>query len=112
MNYDVLKDTLMAKIEQEFNEYKQNLIKNFSPEEIIEKSYETAFKEETISILQGYILDRNEIKALLNTNKALDKMYQKYLNVETSMLGNATDIVRDIVEDMNKEFMRKREEVR
>jgi hypothetical protein len=57
-------------------------------------------------------LDRNEIKALLNTNKALDKMYQKYLNVETSMLGNATDIVRDIVEDMNKEFMRKREEVR
>lgn len=51
MNYDQIKDVLMAKIEQEFSEYKQNLVKNFTKEEIIDKSYETTFKEETVSIL-------------------------------------------------------------
>lgn len=112
MNYDQVKDILMAKIEQEFSEYKQNLIKNFTPEEIIEKSYETTFKEETMSILQGSALGRNEIKALLNTEKVLDTMYQKYMNIETSMLDKTTDIVRDIVDDIDKEYMKKREKVR
>jgi hypothetical protein len=102
----------MSKIEQEFSQYKQNLIKNFTPEEIIEKSYETTFKEETISILNGSVLGRNEIKALLNLEKPLEKMYQKYMNVEISMLDKATDIVRDIVEDIDKEFMKNREKVR
>lgn len=112
MNYDQLKDTLIAKIEQEFSEYKQNLIKNLTPEEIIGKSYETTFKEETMSILEGAILGRNEIKALLNTEKILDKMYDKYMNVETSMLNNMTDIVRNIVDNIDKEFIKKREKVR
>jgi pantoate kinase len=112
MNYDVLKDTLIAKIEQEFSEYKQNLIKNFTPEEIIEKSYETTFKEETMSILQGSVLSKNEIRALLNIEKVLETMYQKYMNIEISMLDKATDIVRDIVEDIDKEFMKNREKVR
>ena len=102
----------MAKIEQEFSEYKQNLVKNFTKEEIIDKSYETTFKEETVSILEGLILGRNEIKALLNTEKPLDRMYNKYMNIETSMLDKMTDIVRDIVDDLDKEFMKKREKVR
>lgn len=67
MNYDQIKDVLMAKIEQEFSEYKQNLVKNFTKEEIIDKSYEITFKEETVLILEGLILVRNKIKALLNT---------------------------------------------
>lgn len=112
MNYDQIKDVLMAKIEQEFSEYKQNLVKNFTKEEIIDKSYETTFKEETVSILEGLILGRNEIKALLNTEKPLDRMYNKYMNIETSMLDKMTDIVRDIVDDLDKEFMKKREKVR
>lgn len=51
MEYDKLKDVLMNKIYQEFSEYKQNLVKKFTKEEIIDKSYETTFKEETVSIL-------------------------------------------------------------
>lgn len=112
MNYDQLKDVLIAKIEQEFSEYKQNLVKNLTPEEIIEKSYETTFKEEIMSILENSTLGRNEIKALLNTDKVLDKMYDKYMNIETSMLDTMTDIVRDIVEDIDKEYMKKIEKVR
>lgn len=112
MNYEQLKDILVAKIDQEFSEYKQYLIKNFTKEQIIEKSYETTFKEETRSILIGAVLSVNEIRALLNTEKILNEMYKKYMNIETSMLDNMTDIVRDIVEDIDKEFIKKREKVR
>lgn len=112
MEYDKLKDVLMNKIYQEFSEYKQNLVKKFTKEEIIDKSYEITFKEETVLILEGLILGRNEIKALLNTEKPLDKMYNKYMNIETSMLDKMTDITRDIVEDLENEFIKKREKVR
>ena len=112
MEYDKLKDVLMNKIYQEFSEYKQNLVKKFTKEEIIDKSYEITFKEETVLILEGLILVRNKIKALLNTEKPLDKMYNKYMNIETSMLDKMTDITRDIVEDLENEFIKKREKVR
>lgn len=112
MNYDQLKDTLMAKLEQEFSEYKQYLIKNFAPEEIIEKSYEINFKEQVVSVLEGYAIDKNEIKALLNTDKALDKMYKKYINVETTMLDTMRDIVTDILGDIGKEYIKKIEKAR
>lgn len=112
MNYGQLKDTLIAKIEQEFYNYKQNLIKNCTPEEIIDKSYETTFKEEFVSILYGLVLGRNEIKALLSTEKPLDKIYKKYENIETSMLDNMTDITRDILEDIEKEFIKNKEKAR
>lgn len=112
MNNEQLKDILTAKIEQEFSIYKQDLIKNCTKEEIIDKSYETTFKEEILSILEGSILSKNEIKALLNTEKILENMYNKYMNTETSMLDNMTDIVRYIVEDIDKEFIKKLEKVR
>lgn len=112
MNYEQLKDTLMSKLEQELSQYKQNLIKNCTPEEIIEKSYETTFKEEIISILNCLVIGRNEIKALLKEDKALNKIYSNYMSREKGMLDNLVDITRDILEDIDKEFMKKREEVR
>lgn len=36
MNYDDLKEMLMKKIDQELFNYKQNLIKNYTPEQIID----------------------------------------------------------------------------
>ncbi len=112
MNYDKLKDTLMAKIEQELSKYKQNLMKNCTPKEIVEKSYETTFKEETVSIINVLMIGRNEIKALLKEDNILDKMYSKYQKRDGSMLDNLVDITRDILEDIDKDFMKKREEVR
>lgn len=112
MNYDQLKDTLIAKVEQELSEYKQNLIKNCTPEQIVEKSYETTFKEEITSILNCLTIDRNEIKALLKENNALNKMYSNYEKRDGSMLDSLIDITRDILEDIDKEYMKKIEKVR
>ena len=39
-------------------------------------------------------------------------MYDKYMNIETSNLDNMRDIVQEIVEDIDKEFTKKREKVR
>ena len=69
MDYEQLKDTLMTKIEQELSEYEQNLIKNCTPKEIVNKSYETTFKEEIVCILNCLAIDRNEIRALLKEDK-------------------------------------------
>lgn len=112
MNYDQLKETLNAKLEQELSKYKQNLIKNCTSEEIVEKSYETTFKEETVSIINALVIGRNEIKALLKEDNALDKMYSKYEKRDGSMLDNLVDITRDILDDIDKEFIQKRKEVR
>ena len=51
--------------------------KVYEDEKYFDRYYETTFKEETVSILEGLILGRNEIKALLNTEKPLDKMYAR-----------------------------------
>ena len=83
-----------------------------SSQEIIDKSYEINFKEETLSILEGATLSFKEIKALLSTEKVLGKMYNKYMNIETNNLDNMRDIVQEIVEDIDKEFTKKREKVR
>ncbi|MCI8346290.1 MAG: DUF3848 domain-containing protein [Clostridia bacterium] len=86
MNYEQLKDTLIAKVEQELSEYKQNLMKNCTPEQIVEKSYETTFKEEIISILNCLTIGRNEIKTLLKEDNALNKMYSNYEKRDGSMV--------------------------
>ena len=90
----------------------QDLIKKCTKEEIIDKSYEINFKEETLSILEGATLSFKEMKALLSTEKVLEKMYDKYMNIETNNLDNMRDIVQEIVEDIDKEFTKKREKVR
>lgn len=112
MNYKQLKDTLIAKVEQELSEYKQNLMKNCTPEQIVEKSYETTFKEEIISILNCLTIDRNEIKALLKEDNVLNKMYSNYEKRDGSMLDNLVDITRDILEDIDKEFIKNKQKVR
>lgn len=112
MNYEQLKETLMAKMEQELSQYKQNLIQNYNPKQIVEKSYETTFKEEITSIMNCLTIGRNEIKALLKEDNALNKMYSNYMERDCSMLDSLVDITRDILEDIDKEYMKKLEKAR
>ena len=110
MNIEQEKEVLIAKIEQELSQYKQNLIKNYTREEIIENSYETVFKEEFSSIVYGLDLDKSTIKVLLNTEKVLDTMYKKYMQKETIILDDITDVTIEIINDINKEYNQKKRE--
>lgn len=106
MNYDDLKEMLMKKIDQELFNYKQNLIKNYTPEQIIEQAYEINFREQIKDILDSKMLDRQEIKVLLKTDKVIEKFYNHWENSDGNIWEQLEDNVSEkldkIVLDYNK----------
>jgi len=112
MNYDQLKDMLMKKIDQELFVYKQNLIKNYTPEEIIDEAYKINFKEQIRDIIDSSILGRNEIKVLLKTENVLDKVYDYWENSDGNIWGLLEDKVNEKIENMTMEYQKRKEKVR
>lgn len=112
MNIDILNDTLAAKLEQELSRYEEDLVKNYKPKQIIEKSYETTFKQEAVSILECNILDKKEIQSLLKEDNALESLYKKYMKSDKGMLDNLQEILKDIAMEMAETFNKNKEKVR
>lgn len=106
MSYEQLKDTLIKKIEQELFDYKQDLIKNNTPEKIVEQSYETMIKDYISDIISYKTFDINELRALLKIDNILNKLYNKYINSECNLLDvlkdNVDDSIRNIAKDYEK----------
>ena len=100
MNYDQLKDTLMKKIDQELFNYKQNLIKNYTPEEIIQQAYETNFKEQIRDIIDSSMIGRQEIKVLLKTDNVIGKLYDYWENSDGNIWGLLEDRVSEKITKM------------
>lgn len=95
MNIEVLNETLSAKLEQELSKYENDLAKNYTPKQIIEKSYETTFKQEAVSILRCGILDKKEVQALLKEDKLLDSLYKRYIREDNGMLESLEEILQE-----------------
>jgi len=112
MNYDQLKDMLMKKIDQELFVYKQNLIKNYTPEEIIDEAYKINFKEQIRDIIDSSMLGRNEIKVLLKSENVLDKVYDYWENSDGNIWGLLEDKVNEKIENMTMEYQKRKEKVR
>lgn len=112
MNYDQLKDMLMKKIDQELFVYKQNLIKNYTPEEIINEAYKINFKEQIRDIIDSSMLGRNEIKVLLKTENVLDKVYDYWENSDGNIWEQLEDKVNEKIENMTMEYQKRKEKVR
>ena len=106
MTYDVLKDKLINKIEQELSDYKKDLINKKTPEEIINCSGETVLKEDIRDILDCSILGRNEIKVLLKTDNVIDKIYSKCVEKENTALDTLRDNVQDSIDNISKQYQR------
>ena len=112
MNYDQLKDMLMKKIDQELFVYKQNLIKDYTPEEIIDEAYKINFKEQIRDIIDSSMLGRNEIKVLLKTENILDKVYDYWESSDGNIWEQLEDKVNEKIENMTIEFQKRKEKVR
>lgn len=112
MNYDQLKDMLMKKIDQELFVYKQNLIKNYTPEEIIDEAYKINFKEQIRDIIDSSMLGRNEIKILLKSENVLDKVYDYWENSDGNIWGLLEDKVNEKIENMAIEYQKRKEKAR
>lgn len=104
MSYDDLKEMLMKKIDQELFNYKQDLIKNYTPEEIIQEAYEINFKEQIRDIIDSSMLGRNEIKMLLKTDNILGKLYDYWEHSDGSIWGLLEDKVSEKIEKMSVEY--------
>lgn len=104
MSYDDLKEMLMKKIDQELFNYKQNLIKNYTPEEIIQEAYEINFKEQIRDIIDSSMIGRQEIKVLLKTDNIIGKLYDYWEHSDGSIWGLLEDKVNEKIEKMTMEY--------
>ena len=108
MEYDKLKDILMKKIDQELFNYKQKLIKNYTPEQIINEAYKINFKEQIRDILDYSFLDRHDIKALLKTENILDKLYDYWEHSDGNIWELLEDKVNEEIEHIVVDYEKKK----
>ena len=81
---DRLTEILIRKVKDEYADYLNELIE-MSKEVIIDKSYETAVKQEFIDELQYSDLYVDEKKALMNRDHLLDEFYNDWLDNDTGL---------------------------
>ncbi len=116
MSYDDLKEMLMKKIDQELFNYKQNLIKNYTPEEIIEQAYKINIKQQIRDIVGGIIFSKEQLQVLLKTDNLLEKLYDKYEksdgNIWEYLEDNVGDSLGNIVKEYNQLKNKNREKER
>ena len=104
MNLEQAKETLVDKIEQEFNVYKQQIISNLSKEEIINKAFEISMKDEIRYLISVFTLEKKEIQALLKIDNILDTLYTKSAEGKTNPLETFQDLVIEDISNIAEEF--------
>ena len=104
MNLEQAKETLVDKIEQEFNVYKQQIISNLSKEEIISKAFEISMKDEIRYLISAFTLEKKAVQALLKTDNVLDILYKKSAEGKTNPLETFQDLVKEDISNIAEEF--------
>ena len=104
MNLEQAKETLVDKIEQEFNVYKQQIISNLSKEEIISKAFEISMKDEIRYLISAFTLEKKEVQALLKTDNVLDILYKKSAEGKKNPLETFQDLVKEDISNIAEEF--------
>lgn len=104
MNLEQAKETLVNKIEQEFNVYKQQIISNLSKEEIISKAFEISMKDEIRYLISAFTLEKKEVQALLKTDNVLDALYKKSAEGKINPLETFQGLVREDISNIAEEF--------
>lgn len=90
-----LLDELNNKLEKEYNEFIQEIIK-LDPLSIINKTYEITLKQEIKDLYVGSdILDRYEIKALLERNNTLKYLYESWLEYDFDIHKEVEELVQE-----------------
>ena len=110
-----LKEKLEQKIDDEFEELKEDL-KKCKPEVIIERAYEIVSKEEMTYVIKAKNYSIQELKALLKTDGILEECYDEWLKTDANfneLLEYAVDKRTEIItNDFIKEKAKKSKESR
>jgi hypothetical protein len=109
-----LKEQLYEKAETEYSDFIE-VLKQSSPEEVINRAYEKVTKEEMLYLIKDKDLDDTEIKALLKSNNLLSEFYDEWLKSNgnfNEMLGYSLDnrigtIVEEFIADVKQNSKQK-----
>lgn len=84
------------KVEKEFDEYVEG-IKKLSLDEVINKSYETAFKKELTFLFlpEMELLSTKDTKLLLKEDKILNQLYNEWLDSDL----NYNELIRMCIDE-------------
>lgn len=111
-----IREELYSKLESELDSYKKEL-ETLTVKEIIDKSYETTIKEESIYLFypESKQFDIDEIKALKNEKNSLETLYQGWLDCDTNICeieDSARDTVKELVQDFKEKQSKKKDKER
>ena len=95
---------LMKKVDQELFNYKQNLIKNKTPEEIIQEAYEINFKDQIRDVLDSSMLGRTEMKVLLKTDNVIGKIYDYWVQSDGYIWDKLEDRTNEKAEQLVMQY--------
>lgn len=105
------KEQLYEKVQNEYNEFIAQL-KQMSPEEIIEYSYQKVIKEDIVCIIENNNLSSHQAKALLQLRNTLQDLYDEWLSTDYSYMEALRDIVAQRAESAFKESRRVQKDVK
>ena len=84
-NASELKDELMKKLENEYNEYKEQFM-SLTPKEAVDNAYELVVKQEILdSFNYDMSYDKEELQALLKQDNLLSQAYDEWLSADGNL---------------------------
>lgn len=95
-----LKLRLNKKLNNEYEIFITDL-KNNTPEEIIDRSYEKVCKDEIVFTIQDKKLTEIEYKSLLSCNNILDQCYMDWLKSD----GNFIEILSNSIDETKEKLL-------
>lgn len=94
MTLEDLKEQLGQKIENEFQEFIEDL-KQCEPQVIIDRAYEKVSKEEMIYKIKDKEYSKSDLKALLKADEILQECYDEWLKSD----GNFNEVLEYAVDE-------------
>ena len=107
--FDELRDELADKLGKEFSEFKAKLLEN-DPKTILEDAYKyTVCCDIVLAIESSCVFDfsKDEIKTLLESDNALERIYACWQDTDVSYSDKIRDTIRSTAERITEEKSRK-----
>ena len=108
MGAENLRNLLYEKAVKEQSEFVEYL-KKLSPEQIIEKSYEKALRDDILMTFEDDYLSDEQIAELIKLEKPLAACYDEWLDVDCSHMEMLRDTIADFTNQLVKENAPKKE---
>ena len=107
--FDELRDELADKLGKEFSEFKAKLLES-DPKTILEDAYKYTVCIDIVLAVEGsceYDFSKDEIKTLLESDNALERIYACWQDTEASYSDEIRETIRSTAERITEEKSRK-----